>query len=76
MKKKLLFAAGLVCMMLYFPSCELENCQICQQNSYDAATGALLVEGTESEYCGAALASILAKSDQITGGKRLSWECR
>jgi hypothetical protein len=76
MKKKLLFAAGLICMMLYFPSCEFENCQICQQNTYDASTNALLVEGTEKEYCGAELVSILATPDATISGKRLSWECR
>lgn len=63
-------------MMLYFPSCELENCQICQQNQYDANTGALLVEGQEQEYCGTDLITILATADKTVSGKRLSWECR
>jgi hypothetical protein len=76
MKKKLLFASGLLCMMLSFPACELENCQICKQNQYDANTGDLLVEGQEQEYCGASLLTILATPDKTVSGKRLSWECR
>jgi len=77
MKRKILFAAGLVCMIFSFHSCdELSNCQVCQQNIYDTSSGTLLTEGSDAEYCDAELVAIKAIGDVTAGGKTTKWECR
>ncbi|HEX2967989.1 MAG TPA: hypothetical protein VHO46_02710 [Bacteroidales bacterium] len=77
MKKKILLAAGLLCMCISFHSCDdLKDCEICQQNTYDNSSGDLLNEGSETEYCGAELVSIKATPDVNVGGRTTKWECR
>lgn len=77
MKKKILFGAGLLCMLISFHSCdELTNCKVCQQNTYDDASGDLINEGSETEYCDAALIRIQATPDVTVLGKTTKWECR
>jgi hypothetical protein len=38
--------------------------------------GGIIEEGTDTEYCDAALIAIEAKTDVIVGNTRISWECR
>jgi hypothetical protein len=77
MKRKILFTAGLICMMISFHSCdELSNCQVCQQNTYDNQSGDLINEGGETEYCDAELIAIKATPDVNVGGRTTKWECR
>ena len=77
MKRKLSLAAGFIVMTLSFTSCEglLTNCRICQQNTYNAS-GTLLTEGTESEYCDEKLIAIEAIKDQTVLGITTKWVCR
>jgi hypothetical protein len=76
MKKKILFAAFLLSMVVSFDACELDTCKVCQQNTYDANTGALITSGSESEYCGASLVRVEATQDITVLGKTTKWECR
>jgi hypothetical protein len=76
MKKKILFAAFLLSMMISFDSCELDTCKVCQQNTYDDNSGALVSSGSETEYCGASLVRIEATPDVTVLGKTTKWECR
>lgn len=77
MKRKLFYAAGLVLIALAFTSCEaIKNCKICQQNTYNATSGALLTEGSETEYCDASLLRVEATPDVTVGGVTSKWVCR
>jgi hypothetical protein len=76
MKRKLLYAAGFILIALSFTSCEgLKNCKICQQNTYNSG-GSLLTEGSETEYCDAALVRIQATPDVTVLGITTKWVCR
>lgn len=76
MKRKLLFAFGLLLIAWSFTSCEdLKSCKVCQQNTYDSS-GTLLTEGSETEYCDAALVRIEATKDVTVLGVTTKWECR
>ncbi|HLN21038.1 MAG TPA: hypothetical protein VK213_08110 [Bacteroidales bacterium] len=75
MKRKLLFAICLLCMTVSFHSCELENCKVCQQNTYDQNNN-LINEGSESEYCGASLLRVEATPPTTVLGVTTKWECR
>ena len=76
MKRKLLFAAGLFCMTISFNSCDPEDCEVCRQTTRDIASGDILSETSETEYCGAELLTIKATAAVNVGGKRTKWECR
>lgn len=76
MKKKILFAAGLLCMLISFHSCELSNCQVCNQVKYDNQSGDVISEGTEAEYCDGELLAIKATPDVPIGNTTTKWECR
>jgi hypothetical protein len=78
MKRKLSLAAGFILMMLSFTSCEdlLTNCKICQQNTYNASSGTLLTEGTETKYCDADLIVVENIKDETVLGITTKWECR
>jgi hypothetical protein len=76
MKRKLLYAAGFVFIAWSFTSCEgLKNCKICQQNTYNSSN-VLLTEGSETEYCDAALVRIQATPDVTVLGVTTKWVCR
>jgi hypothetical protein len=77
MKKKILFTAAMLCMMISFHSCDkLSNCKVCQQNTYDDQSGSLLTQGSETEYCDAELIGIQATPDIHVGGRTTKWVCR
>jgi hypothetical protein len=77
MKRKLFYATGLILIAFAFTSCEaIKNCKICQQNTYNATTGALLTEGSETEYCDASLLRIEATPDATALGVTSKWICR
>jgi len=77
MKRILSLAAGFIFITISFTSCEglLSNCRICQQNTYNAS-GTLLTEGTETEYCDEKLIAIEAIKDQTVLGITTKWVCR
>ena len=75
MKRKLMYAAIFIFSALSFPSCQ-KNCKVCQQNDYDASSGALLKSGTETEYCDVALIGIEATKDVTVLGVTTKWVCR
>jgi hypothetical protein len=74
MKRKLLYVAGFVCLVLAFSSCE-KNCKTCQQNTYNSG-GTLLTEGSGSEYCDASLLRIEATPDVTVLGVTTKWVCK
>ena len=74
MKRKLIYAAGLVFIALSFTSCQ-KSCKVCQQNTYDSG-GSLLTSGSDTEYCDAALIRIEATPDVTIGGITTKWVCR
>jgi hypothetical protein len=77
MKRKLFYATGFVFMIFAFTSCDsITSCKICQQNTYNASTGALLTSGSETEYCDASLVRIEATPDVTVGGITSKWVCR
>ena len=76
MKTKILFLFAFLSMAIGFNSCEglLDDCKYCQINTYEAEV--LIIEGSESEYCGAELIAIQAKADVVDGAYTIKWECR
>jgi hypothetical protein len=77
MKRKIIVGISFIIMTLAFNACEsLGSCKICKQVTYDTGDNSIIEEGTEAEYCDAALIAIEAKSDVVVGNTRLSWECR
>jgi hypothetical protein len=75
MKRKLMYAAGLVLMAMAFTQCE-KSCKICQQNTYDASSDALITSGSETEYCGASLTRIEITGPVTVAGITTKWVCR
>jgi hypothetical protein len=76
MKRKLIYAAGFVFLVLSFNSCTaLTNCKICQQNTYNSSN-ILITTGSETEYCNADLIAIQATKDFTLGGVTTKWVCR
>lgn len=56
-------------------ACEgLDGCMVCQLNTYE--NGLMIIEGPESEYCGAELAVIRATPNEVDGAYTYKWECR
>lgn len=76
MKRKLLYTAGFVLMMVSFQRCDvLNDCKVCRQNTYNA-NGDLVTEGSESEYCDTELIAIEATPSATVGGVTTKWVCR
>lgn len=75
MKRKIIIGVTFITMTCLFNSCELGNCKICRQVTYDSS-GSVIHEGQEAEYCDADLIAIELKEDIYVGGNRISWECR
>ncbi|MDP4222933.1 MAG: hypothetical protein Q8868_06430 [Bacteroidota bacterium] len=76
MKRKLFLAAAFFIIAWAFTACEsLSTCKICKQVTTEIG-GGVISEGTETEYCDAALVAIEAKDDVIVGNTKISWECR
>jgi hypothetical protein len=74
MKRKFLYAAGIIFIAMSIGSCE-KNCKVCQQNTYDSQNN-LLTSGTETEYCDVALLGIEATKAVTTAGVTTRWVCR
>jgi len=74
MKRKILYTAAFVLITLSFSSCE-KSCKVCQQNTYNSAN-VLLTEGSETEYCDAALIRVEATPDVTVVGVTTRWVCR
>lgn len=56
-------------------ACEgLDGCMTCQLNTYEDNN--LIIEGAETEYCGAELAVIRATADEVDPPYTYKWECR
>lgn len=72
----------IICLLIFvsstllLTSCEgmFDSCMVCQLNQYEGDI--LMLEGAETEYCGAELAVIRAKQDVIDGIYTYKWECR
>jgi hypothetical protein len=75
MRKKILYAAAFIFLSWAASSCEGENCKFCREVTVDNLTGER-IEGFETEYCGAALFAIMAKTPITVGNRTTSWECR
>ena len=75
MKRKLVYAAGLLLIACTFTSCEMlgDGCQICQTVSYE--NGNPIAWGTEAEYCDHELIAIKAITPTTTNGVTTQWEC-
>jgi hypothetical protein len=74
MKRKLMYAAGFICLVLSFSSCE-KTCKVCQENTYDA-NNKLITQGNDTEYCGVDLIAIEAKTSVTVGSVTTKWVCR
>ena len=76
MYKKLVFGLFLAMVSISFTGCEgiLDNCKVCSLNTYE--DGVLSSSTSETEYCGAELATILATKDVVDGNLVTKWECR
>lgn len=76
MYKKLFFGLFLATVSISFTGCEdiLGNCKTCSMNTYE--DGKLFSSTSETEYCGAQLATILAARDVVDGNLVTKWECR
>jgi hypothetical protein len=73
MKKKIIYAVCLILIVLAAPSCE-KNCKFCKNVTYE--NGNIINEGTETEYCGAALATHENLPDIVVGDLTTKVECR
>jgi hypothetical protein len=76
MKRKLLFGAAFLFVAWAATSCEsLKDCKFCKMVTTDSSTGDV-TNGFETEYCGAALIAIEAKTPTTTGTLTTTWQCR
>ena len=76
MKRKLLFGAAFLFVVWAATSCEaLSDCKFCKMVTTDSATGDV-TDGFETEYCGADLIAIEAKTPTTTGTLTTTWSCR
>ena len=73
MKKKLLFVAAVVLIACAFTSCT-KTCKFCKDVTYE--NGSVINEGTETQYCGAALLAEEAIPDHTVGDLTVKVECR
>jgi hypothetical protein len=76
MKRIVLFAAAFVFVTWAASSCSsLSDCKFCKMVTTDSSNGAV-TEGSETEYCGAALIAIEAKKPVVTGTLSTVYQCR
>jgi hypothetical protein len=76
MKRKLLFGASFLFIAWAATSCTaLSDCKFCKLVETDSSTGTV-TNGSETEYCGAALIAIEAKSPVTTGTLTTKYSCR
>jgi len=76
MKRKIKYAAAFLFLVWAATACEaLEECKFCHMETTDNTTGDV-TEGFETEYCGAALIAIEAKSPTTVGNTTTEWVCR
>jgi hypothetical protein len=73
MKRKLIFASGLILIAIAFTACE-KTCKVCATNTYESGT--LVIPGAESEYCGPDLLAKEATPDINVGVQSIRVECR
>ena len=75
MKRKILYATGLILMAVSLNSCEdlFPNCELCKTVTYE--NGNVVSEGSETEYCGANLITIKATPPVVIGNRTTQWEC-
>jgi hypothetical protein len=76
MKRKLLYAAGVILMAWSFNSCEGLTCKVCSQNTYNASSGDLITAGSDTEYCDAELVKIEATPPVTVLGVTTKWVCK
>jgi len=77
MRRKLLYATGLLLMTVGLHSCEglFENCKLCRQVTY--SSGNVVNETEEREYCGDQLVTVtLTAPTTLPNGNIVSYECR
>jgi hypothetical protein len=76
MKRKLLYATGLVLMALSLHSCEglFQNCKTCELVKYDE-NGDEFDRGTPIELCGAELLAKEAMGTYSIGDLTAKWDC-
>jgi hypothetical protein len=76
MKKNLLFGASFLFIAWAATSCTaLSDCKFCKMVTTDSSTGQV-TDGNETEYCGAALVAIEAKTPVTTGTLTTKYTCR
>ena len=76
MKRTLLLGISFIIISWALTACEsLGTCKICKQVTSEIG-GGIISEGSETEYCDAALIAIEAKDDVIVGNTKISWQCR
>ncbi len=76
MKKGLLFVASFLFIAWAFTSCTaLSDCKFCKLETTDSSNGQV-TDGSETEYCGAQLIAIQAKSPVTTGTLTTKYTCR
>jgi hypothetical protein len=76
MKRKLLYAAGVIIIAFSFNSCEGLTCKVCSQNTYNASSGDLITAGSDTEYCDAELVKIEATPPVTVLGVTTKWVCK
>jgi len=76
MIRKLLFGAAFLFVAWAATSCEeLSGCKICKMVKTDSLNGNV-IEEDETEYCGAELIAIEAKTPTTTGTITTKYQCR
>ena len=76
MKRKLLFGAAFLFVAWAATSCEaLSDCKFCKTVATDSTDGSV-TNGSETQYCGAALIAIEAKTPVTVGKVTTKWQCR
>ena len=73
MRRKILYAAGLLFLSFAFRSCDMGGCQTCQWVEY--YNNNRVAEGEPTEYCDTDLAAIKAQDPIINGSSKTQWEC-
>ncbi len=75
MKRKLLFVASFLFIAWAFTSCEaLSDCGFCKNVTYE--NGTVILEGSETEYCGEDLIKKKATPPVTVGALTTKVECR
>jgi len=76
MKRKLLYATGVILIAFSFNSCEGLTCKVCSQNTYNATSGDLITAGSDIEYCDAELIKVEATPPVTVLGVTTKYVCR